>query len=189
MRKFLLSTLIISTSTALVYWLVSHFGLQGFLFAWMLNFVLMMCVFAYTQTIKPKFDSSYYDEKNWEKKGKIYESLGINIFRKLLVLLGWEKLNKKANPVEKNIKALNHLKYGTKQSEFGHIIILFVVLGFNIVVIFKYGFEASLWLLVLNILLNLYPIFLQRYNRPRLIKAIRISEARVKVYTSFKSNE
>ena len=32
-------------------------------------------------------------------------------------------------------------------------------------------------------------LFLQRYNRPRLIKAIRISEARVKVYTSFKSNE
>jgi len=61
MRKFLLSILIISISTTLVYWLVSQFGLQGFLFAWMLNFVLMMCVFAYTQTLKPKFNSTYYD--------------------------------------------------------------------------------------------------------------------------------
>jgi hypothetical protein len=177
MRKLLLTILIISITVAFVYCLVIQFGLQGFLFAWMLNFVLMTCVFAYTQTIKPKLDSSYFDEKSWEKKGKIYKSLGINLFRKLLVLLGWEKLNKKANPVEKNTKALNHLKYGTKQSEFGHIIILFVVLGFNIVVLFKFGFEASIWLLVLNIFLNLYPIFLQRYNRPRLIKAIQISEA------------
>ena len=178
MRKFILTTLIICISAALVYWLVDQFGLKGFSFAWMLNFVLMMCVFAYTQTLKPTFDSSYYDEKSWEQKGKIYEKLGINIFRKFLVLVGWEKVVRKGNPIEKNTKALNHLKYGTKQSEFGHIIILFIVLGFNIVVFFKYGFAAALWLLVLNIFLNLYPIFLQRYNRPRLIRAIRISEER-----------
>lgn len=181
MRKALLTITIISISIALVYGLVSHYGIQGFIFAWLLNFVLMMCVFAYTQILKPKLNSVYYDEKDWENSGKIYEKLAINLFRKLLVLVGWEKLNKKANPVEKNLKALNHLKYGTKQSEFGHIVILFIVLGFNIVVFVKYGFTASLWLLVLNIFLNLYPIFLQRYNRPRLIKVIKISETREKM--------
>ncbi|TKC00760.1 glycosyl-4,4'-diaponeurosporenoate acyltransferase CrtO family protein [Pedobacter cryophilus] len=180
MRKFLITSLIISVTVAIIYWLVNQFGLQGFLFAWMLNFVLMMCVFAYTQTLKPKFDSTYYDEKSWENKGKIYESLGINVFRKLLVLVGWEKLNKKANPVEKNSKALIHLEYSTKQSEFGHLIIFFIVIIFNIMVAFKFGFGESVWLLVLNILLNLYPIFLQRYNRPRLKKAIRLIEIREK---------
>jgi hypothetical protein len=93
-------------------------------------------------------------------------------------MLGWEKLNKKDNPVARNLKALNHLEYRTRQSEFGHLIIFFIVLGFNIFVAVRYGILASIWLFILNILLNLYPIFLQRYNRPRLQRAIALGKSR-----------
>jgi hypothetical protein len=140
--------------------------------------MLMMCVFKFTETLKSQFTSPYYEEKKWEARGKIYEFLGINFFRKLLVWVGWERLNKKSNPIEKNTKALMHLQYRTKQSELGHIIILFIVLGFNIFVAFEFGILESLWLLILNVLLNLYPIFLQRYNRPRLDRAINLSKHR-----------
>lgn len=40
------------------------------------------------------------------------------------------------------------------------------------------AFLKSLWLLILNVLLNLYPIFLQRYNRPRIERAINLSNRR-----------
>ena len=160
----------------MLYFLVSRIGVKGFLFAWVLNFMLMMSVFFFTETLKAPLQNNYFRERTWEKKGKTYERLGINIFRKLLVLLGWEKLNKKDNPVAKNLEALSHLEYRTRQSEFGHLIILFIVLGFNIYVAIQFGFTASVWLLILNILLNLYPIFLQRYNRPRLQRAIALSK-------------
>jgi len=140
--------------------------------------MLMMCVFIFTETLKSRLASPYYNEKDWELKGKLYEFLGIHFFRKLLVWFGWEKLNKKSNPVEKNTDALIHLQYRTKQSELGHLIILVIVLGFSIFVAFKFGIIESLWLLLLNILLNLYPIFLQRYNRPRLERAIKLSRHR-----------
>ncbi|MFE3867922.1 hypothetical protein ACFX5E_07530 [Flavobacterium sp. LS2P90] len=149
--------------------------MQGFLFAFEINLILMTCVFLFTQTLKPEFNSTYYNAKKWEKKGKIYEYLGVNIFRKLLVLIGWEKLNKKTNPVTKSLDALIHLEYGTKQSEFGHLLIFLIVLIFNIVVAVKFGITESLWLLILNVVLNVYPIILQRYNRPRLKKTINIS--------------
>jgi hypothetical protein len=55
---------------------------------------------------------------------------------------------------------------------------LIIVLGFNIFVAFKFGILKSLWLLILNILLNLYPVLLQRYNRPRIERAINISKRR-----------
>ncbi|MET0760380.1 MAG: hypothetical protein ABWZ56_08160 [Flavobacterium sp.] len=174
MRKSLIICLIIISTILMVCVLISWVGLQGFLFAWILNLMLMMCVFQFTQTLKPEFKSTYYNEKKWEKKGKIYESLGVNVFRKLLVLIGWEKLNKKANPVKKSLDALIHLEYVTKQSELGHIIIFFIVIPFTIFVIVKFGITESLWLLILNIVLNVYPIILQRYNRPRLKKAINI---------------
>ena len=178
MKKAFILTLIalatIGSTCALVYFI----GMDRLAFAWALNFLLMFCVLAFTETLKSPLTSSYYNDKEWERRGKIYELLGINFFRKLLVWTGWEKLNKNANPVGKNAKALVHLHYQTKKSELGHIIIFFIVLGFNVFVAYKFGLIKSLWLLILNVLLNLYPIFLQRYNRPRIERAISLSGRR-----------
>lgn len=174
MRKIILLTLIILLTIGLTIGLVLYIGLKGFLFAWVLNFALMMCILMFTETLKSEFVSDYYKLKSWEQGGKIYEKLGINIFRKLLVLVGWEKLNKKANPVKNNIEDLTHLAYRTKQSELGHIIIFFIVLGFTIYVGIKFTIADSLWLIFLNIILNVYPAFLQRYNRPRFQRALEV---------------
>lgn len=178
MQKTLTLIFIVVIIIAATYALVHYTKMEGFAFAWALNFLLMAGVLTFTETLKAQLAVPYYNEKPWEQGGKIYRSLGINFFRKLLVWIGWEKLNKKSNPVEKNTQALTHLHYRTKQAELGHLIILIIVLGFNIFVAFKFGILKSLWLLVLNILFNLYPIFLQRYNRPRIERAILISKRR-----------
>jgi len=178
MRKFLSLSLIVIITIALIYTLVLYIGVKGFAFAWALNFLLMACVLTFTETLKGPLSSSYFHEKSWEKRGKIYQSFGIHFYRKLLVWIGWEKLNKKSNPVEKNIEALMRLHYKTKQSELGHLIILIIVLGFNIFVAYQFGLSKSIWLLILNIIFNLYPIFLQRYNRPRIERAVKLGQRR-----------
>ncbi|PJE47929.1 MAG: hypothetical protein CUR34_00155 [Sediminibacterium sp.] len=174
MKKGFLLFIIMLSTIGFIYFLVKYMGVQGFLFAWVLNFMLMMFVLMFTETLKSACTSNYFKEQNWEQKGKIYEQLGIHLFRKLLVLVGWEKLNKKENPVKNNLAALVHLEYRTKQSELGHLIIFFIVGGFSIYVAIRYSFSASAWLIFLNLLLNFYPILLQRYNRPRLQRAIQI---------------
>ena len=150
--------------------------LHSFVFAWVLNFTLMFGVLYATETFKPKLASTYYKSKKWEAEGKIYKWFGVDVFRKLLVWVGWEKLNKASNPVNKNLDALKQLEYRTRQSEIGHLIIFFIVLIFNLVVAFKYGIIQSLWLFFLNIMLNVYPIVVQRYNRPRLKNIINRSK-------------
>ncbi|WP_369815121.1 hypothetical protein [Flavobacterium sp. TAB 87] len=109
--------------------------------------------------MKSKLLSKYYLEKKWENRGKIYENFGINFYRRLLFLVGWEKLNKKANPVNGNLETLINLKYKIKQSEVGHLIIFIVVNCFTIYVITKFTFIESLLLIILNVILNVYPIF------------------------------
>ena len=178
MRKVLLLVFIAIITIALTYALVQYIEMQSFLFAWTLNFVLMACVLAFTETLKSPLTALYYNDKPWEMRGKIYESVGINFFRKVLVWVGWEKLNKKSNPMQKNTRTLMYLHYRTRQSELGHIIIFVIVLGFTIFVASRFGIKGSLWLVALNIVLNLYPILLQRYNRPRLERAIRLSKRR-----------
>jgi hypothetical protein len=174
MKKGFLLFIIMLSTIGFIYFLVKYMGVQGFLFAWVLNFMLMMFVLMFTETLKSACTSNYFKEQNWEQKGKIYEQLGIHLFRKLLVIVGWEKLNKKENPVKNNLAALAHLEYRTKQSELGHLIIFFIVGGFSIYVAIRYSFSASAWLIFLNLVLNFYPILLQRYNRPRLQRAIQI---------------
>ncbi len=166
--------IIILVTLILTYGIVLSIGVLGFLFAWILNFMLMMCVLMFTETLKSKCDSGYYKTKDWENNGKIYEKFGIHLFRKMLVLIGWEKLNKKTNPVKNDLESLLHLEYRTKQSELGHLIIFFIVLGFTIYVALKFSFRESLWLWILNIILNVYPILLQRYNRPRYQRALAL---------------
>lgn len=159
----------VGISLGVAYWQGPH----SFVFAWILNFMLMMAVLHFTQTFKPRLDASYFRPKDWEAGGKIYQWIGVHGFRKLLVWVGWEKLNKASNPVKKSLAALKQLEHATRQSEFGHLIIFFVVLAVGLFVGVYYGFRQSLWLHLLNIVLNVYPMAVQRYNRPRLQRAIR----------------
>lgn len=178
MKKILNLVLIVLITTGLVYALVHYTKIESFSFAFALNFLLMACTLTFTETLKSPLNSTYFTEKSWEAGGKIYGSLGIHFFKKFLVLTGWEKLNKKTKPVEKNTKALLNLHYRTKQDELGHLIIMFIVLGFTVFVAFKFGVLKSLSLLILNISLNIYPVFLQRYNRPRIERIINLSNRR-----------
>jgi hypothetical protein len=178
MKKILTLILIAIITIGSIYALVIYIKMDGFPFAWILNFLLMLFVVFFTDALKSPIASFYYNEKGWEGKGKIYEHLGINFFRKLLVWIGWEKVIRKTNPIEKNTESLANLYYRTKKSELDHVIILLIVLGFNVFVAFKFGLIKSLSLLILNVLLNLYPIFLQRYNRPRIQRVLNLSKRR-----------
>ncbi|HMI02137.1 MAG TPA: hypothetical protein VK541_06630 [Pedobacter sp.] len=178
MRKTLILALIAIITIGSICALVYYIKMDGFSFSWILNFLLMLFVTFFTGALKSPLTSSYYNEKGWERRGKIYEHLGINFFRKILVWIGWEAVIRKSFPIGKSTGALVNLHYQTKKSELDHLIILLIVLGFNVFVAFKFGVLKSVWLLVLNVLLNLYPIFLQRYNRPRIERAINLSKRR-----------
>ena len=178
MKKSLTLLAIIIATIVSVFALTYFMKMDRFTYAWALNFLLMLWVSAFVEVLKSPLVSTYYNGKEWEQKGRIYELIGINYFRKFLVLIGWEKVIRKSNPIEKSTATLVNLHHQTKKSEFGHLIIWYIVLCFTVVVAFKFGVLKSIWLLGLNILLNLYPVLLQRYNRPRIQRAINLSQRR-----------
>lgn len=176
MKKNVSLFLIVLATVSSVFALAYFMKLESFTFAWALNFLLMMWISTFIEIHKNPLQSSYYNEKAWERRGKIYEYLGVNFFRKLLVLIGWEKVIRKSNPIEKNTQALVNLHHQTKKSELGHLIIFLIVLMVNAYVAVRYGFLKSVWLFLLNIVLHFYPVILQRYNRPRITRAIKLSQ-------------
>lgn len=179
MKKTLSLTLIVSITAALVYVLVRTIGMQKAGFAISLNFLLMGGALMFMETLKSKLQSAYFNQQPWEAGGKIYQRLGINFFRKLLVWVGWEKLGKATKPVGKGAETLAHLHYRTKIDELGHLIILIIVSAFTLVVAIRFGIAKAMPLLMSNILLNLYPVMLQRFNRPRIARAMRLGQRKV----------
>ncbi len=152
----------------------SHFAdVTTFLFSWVLNFSLMFWISVVELQWQPALNSKYFDEQVFEKQGRIYEKLGVHSFRKLLVLSGWEKMNRKKNPIGKSLPALLQSERATRASEFNHLVIAVLVLLITIQVSFQYSVAEASWLILFNILLNIYPILVQRYNRPRLRRAIQ----------------
>lgn len=180
MKKSLSLILIVLVTAALVYGLVRTIGMQKAGFAISLNFLLMGGALIFIETLKSKLQSKYFDQKPWENGGKIYQSFGINLFRKLLVLVGWEKLSKATKPVGKGADTLANLYHRTKIDELGHLIILVIVAAFTVVVAIRFGLAKAMPLLVSNILLNLYPVMLQRFNRPRIVRAINLNQRKTK---------
>lgn len=174
MSKQLYFIISIVIATIVIFGVALWTGLDSFLFAWVLNLMLMMCLQGFTKAIQPKLTSNYYHLKKWEQEGKIYKYFGVNIFKKLMVLIGWEKIHKKDNPVKNSVEALENLEYSNRQSEFAHLIVFLIIMVFTIFIAIQFGIVNSLWLLILNIILNLYPVMVQRYNRPKFKRLLAI---------------
>jgi len=121
----------------------------------------------------PELKSPYFDSHPIEEEGRIYKYLGVHFFRKLLVMSGWERSRKKETPIKKSLIILEYYEYRTRASEFGHGIIAIIIAFISIYVCMTYSFRETVWLIVLNIFMNIYPITVQRYNRPRVRRVIK----------------
>lgn len=148
-------------------------SMRSFAYSIILNYLLMIWMSIVQTLLIPELKSSYYNSYPIEMKGKIYKYIGVHFFRKLLVLSGWEKSRKKENPIRKSLILLEYYEYRTRTSEFGHTIIAIIILFISVYVCMAYSYKDVIWLTFFNIFFNIYPITIQRYNRPRVCRVIK----------------
>ena len=138
-----------------------------------LNFILMIWMSIVASLLIPDLKSAYFNSRSIEKEGEIYKYLGVHFFRKLLVRSGWERSRKKETPIRKSLVILEYYEYRTRTSEFGHGIIAIIIAIISVYVCMVYSFKETIWLILFNIVLNIYPMMVQRYNRPRVRRVIK----------------
>lgn len=153
------------------FYIGKFFGFTEFTFGWVLNFVLMAWYTYVDAVFNWKYRSTYFDTQRFEKGGTIYKYFGVDFYRKILVWTGWEKLRLKENKMRNNKASLAHAELKFRSSETGHSVIFLIVLLVTILV--ADTLKEAFWLLILNLLLNIYPVFVQRYNRPRYRRVLR----------------
>lgn len=176
--------ILIATCMVFLFIVFPFMKISSLSYAITINFLLMIWISLIELLLKPTLKSSYFDSKSIEREGKIYKYFGVHYYRKLLVISGWEKERKEKTPINKKLTALEYYEYRTRASEFGHGIIAIIIALISIYVFIAYSLKDTIWLVLLNIFLNIYPIIVQRYNRPRVQQVIE----KLKQQSSNKSN-
>lgn len=122
---------------------------------------------------------SYYEIKNWENEGKIYEKIGIKQFRKALTDVA-KRVDKENNSkkFENNyfiwsskIEDLETLITLQKENEAWHLFVEIIGRSYTIYELLEYNSVSIVHNIIITII-NTYPLFLQRYNRARILKVI-----------------
>jgi multisubunit Na+/H+ antiporter MnhB subunit len=167
--KILLS---VGLATVTVGLMLHYLDITSGAFSIGLNFALMLWFTILESQVKPALKSRYFNPYPFEKQGKLYRILGVEWYRTVLVKSGWERVRQQQTPIKNSMHSFQTYERATRVAEIGHIFIGAVVLIVTGYVLFTYSVSNALWLILSNILLNFYPILLQRYTRPRLQRII-----------------
>jgi hypothetical protein len=162
----------------LIVWCLDAFGFRSPVFALLLNWLAMSWVALTGQAVHFTLPARYYDLKNFEQTGRVYERLGVPLFKRLArrgpltIFSPTLRL-----PPDKTVPALQHLDHEMRKAEAGHVIIFLLMLVFSGYAVLNGWFDTAAWMLAFNIVINGYPIMLQRYNRLKLHDLIQRQSA------------
>jgi hypothetical protein len=179
MRIFKLAIAILILSGAFLFslWMMELVPAGHWGFAISVNF-LFVIVFTilFDYVLSLNYVSGYFTPKEFEREGKVYKWLGVRQFMYMLKSIGWDKVIRKGQPVNNNLDSLKKIEVATRGSEAIHS---FAAICVTIVILWV-GWEYSLrdihWLIIANIIFNIYPIMIQRYLRQRLDRLIKNKE-------------
>jgi len=172
-KKFVLFTVATIAVAYLIVWSLGAFGFRSLVFAFLANWLAMSWVAVAGQVIRFSFAPGYYGIKPFEQTGQVYERLGIRLFKRLVRRGPLSIFSPTLRfPKDKTIPALQNLDNEMRKAETGHVFIFVLMLVFAGYALLKGWYDAVGWMLAFNVMINGYPVMLQRYNRIKLQELI-----------------
>ena len=115
---------------------------------------------------------SYFDEHPFEQHGRLYEYLGVRHFKYVASAGDYvNRWRRRTDPSFRNVRTYDEALAWEARTRFNEVAHL-ACLAFSVVMaLWLCSWGRYTWLpviVVLNVLLNVYPILLQRYTRSRI---------------------
>lgn len=176
MRKTLLLATATTVLVALLALSLHAFGAGSVWFALMVVWLPMIWLGTVSRLVTPRLPDAFHTLRRIELDGRIYELLGVKLFKLLLRRGPLAAFNPDLHlPSQRTPANLSHLDQRMRDAEAGHAI-LFILTGGLAVVFAVQGHRSSAaWITVFNILMNGYPVMLQRYNRALLCRRFGVA--------------
>ena len=144
---------------------LSEKNIEIILYVFIQTWNLMLIGFFFLQAFKYfRLPQNYYQKIKIES-ATLYKIFGVNLFRIVLINSFFRHLNKRVYLKGKSTEYLKVFVEETKQSETSHIISMMCTLIIQIIYLNLGYLYQFYWLSIFTILLNIYPILLQRMNR------------------------
>lgn len=153
----------------------SDFSMVGVIIAAMVITVMTTGVFAFLGFVYPThklIPNAYYKVTKPELLNRVYRMLGVAYFKRILLITFYRKKDNKKyfNGTKSGVLLFN---YHTKQSEFGHLIAFILLLFVSLFILYSGHRTLSIWICILNIVFNFYPVILQRKHRLQIDRILK----------------
>jgi hypothetical protein len=167
-------TLITIGFTVLLVWLARTYG-RTIGFAFGVNWILIAWAMSLGRALESRsgawdglsvqLPASYYATRPIERDGRVYDYFGVRWYQRLLRPMLWS-----VNPalLRSQREARQTMIRATHHPEAGHLIIFVVIIGITLWALVSGWWDTAAWLLLFNVLHNLYPVLSVRQIRARL---------------------
>ncbi len=174
-RALLVTGATVALAAALV-WSSTAFGLRSAWFAFVVVWVPMTWVGVMSRVVQMRLPEGYHALRRLERSGRVYERLGIGIVKAALRRGPLAVFNPDLHlPAERSKAALAHLAQRMRDAEASHAVLFVLTLVVVAHAMLRGWWWAAVWTFVFDVLLNAYPVMLQRYNRARLAQRFQLS--------------
>lgn len=173
-RRLLIFILMAALTIILIVCFLEFMGTRNPVFAFAINWLVMtwVAILGGVLHITMPLPSSYYRIRQFETNGRLYEILGVRFFKVVLIRSPLALLNPTIRHTGDR-STLFDLDRKMRDAEAGHLFI-FIMMSLTILyTAIKGWWVFAAWLMVFNILFNVYPVMLQRYNRARLTPILK----------------
>jgi len=167
--KALLVAVLTFAFAALLRWLARTCGPRSVGFAFLVVWSIMCWVTLVALAFPLRLPAAWYALRPWERGGRRYESLGVLIAKRLLRRGPLHLLNPRLRfPPDRDAQGMVKVEAKMRIAETNHVYMFLAVVPVIAHAIARGWWAAAGWTLLFNVIINAYPVMLQRYNRGRL---------------------
>jgi hypothetical protein len=142
-------------------------------FAFAVVWLPMMWLGTASRVVVPRLPARCHELRAFERNGRVYERLGVRVIKRLLRRGPLSVFNPDLHlPAERTPERLAFLDQRMRDAEASHAILFVLTLGLAANAAARGFWAAAGWVLLFDVLVNGYPVMLQRYNRALLAKRL-----------------
>lgn len=151
---------------ALLVWAWWAFGPRSVGFALLIVWLPMTWLGTISRIVTPRLPDGYHRLRAWERDGRVYERIGVREVKALLRRGPLSVFNPHLHlPDERTPEQLARLEQRMRDAEASHAMLLVATLAVVLHALARGWWVAAAATLVFDVLINGYPVMLQRYNR------------------------
>jgi hypothetical protein len=166
MRRVLLAGGATAGALALLAWALHALDPRSVGFAFLVVWVPMAWLGTLSRVVRPRLPGSVHRLRRFERSGRVYEVAGVRIAKRLLRRGPLAAFNPGLHlPPEPTPERIARLEQRMRDAEASHLLLFVVTLVVVANAAARGWWAAAAWTLLFDVLLNGYPVLLQRYNR------------------------